>query len=66
MRFIFKNDTPKSKIILVTTIAVKKFARMPIPSVIAKPLIGPVPKKYSMSAVIKVVTFASRMVTKAF
>ena len=38
---------------------------MPIDKVIAKPLTGPVPIMYKISAVISVVTFASKIVTKA-
>ena len=39
---------------------------IPIPRVVAKPLIGPVPKKNKIPAVNKVVTFASIMAEYAF
>ena len=38
---------------------------IPIDRVIAKPFTGPVPIIYKISAVINVVTFASKIVTKA-
>ena len=38
---------------------------IPIDNVIAKPFTGPVPMIYKINAAIKVVTFASNMVTNA-
>ena len=46
-------------------IAVNIEVTIPIDRVIAKPFTGPVPIIYKISAVINVVTFASKMVTKA-
>ena len=46
-------------------IAVNIEVIIPIESVIAKPLTGPVPITYSIRAAISVVTLASKMVTKA-
>ena len=45
--------------------AVNKDVRMPIDSVMAKPLIGPVPNVKRTSEAIKVVTLASVIVAKA-
>ena len=46
-------------------IAVNIEVTIPIDRVIAKPFTGPVPIIYKISAVINVVTFASKIVTKA-
>ena len=46
-------------------IAVNIDVTMPIDRVTANPFTGPVPMKNSMSAAIKVVMFASKIVTKA-
>jgi hypothetical protein len=46
-------------------IAVNIEVIMPIDRVIAKPLTGPVPMTYKISAAIRVVTLASKIVTKA-
>jgi len=50
---------------LVHIIAVNIDVTIPIESVIAKPLTGPVPITYKINAAIKVVTLASKIVTKA-
>ena len=50
---------------LVHMIAVNIEVIMPIDKVIAKPLTGPVPITYKISAAIRVVTLASKIVTKA-
>ncbi len=47
-------------------IAVKREVRMPIESVIAKPLIGPVPNVKRTSEAINVVTLASVIVANPF
>ena len=47
--------------ILVIKIAVKSEVAIPIRSVVAKPLIGPVPNINNMNAVKPVVIFASRI-----
>ena len=46
--------------------AVNRDVKMPIESVIAKPLIGPVPNVKSTNEAISVVTLASVMVANAF
>ena len=46
--------------------AVNMEVRMPIDSVTAKPLTGPVPKPKSTTAAIRVVRLASAMVANAF
>ena len=51
---------------LVMKIAVNKDVIIPINSVVAKPLIGPVPKVYNIKAVKPVVIFASNIEDKAF
>ena len=43
----------------------KKVVIMPIPSVMAKPFTGPDPRKKSIIADIKVVTFASKIAVRA-
>ena len=48
------------------TIAVNMEVRMPIISVLAKPLIGPVPSASNTTAAINVVILASAMEDKAF
>ena len=52
-------------IALVQTIAVNIEVTIPIESVIAKPLTGPVPITYKIKAVINVVIFASKIVMNA-
>jgi len=52
-------------IALVPMIAVNIEVIIPIDRVIAKPLIGPVPIAYRTMDAIRVVTLASKMVTKA-
>ena len=52
--------------ILVIKIEVKSEVAIPIRSVVAKPLIGPVPNINNMNAVKPVVMFASRIEDKAF
>ena len=52
-------------IALVHIIAVNIEVIIPIERVIAKPLTGPVPITYKISAAIRVVIFASRIVMKA-
>ena len=52
-------------IALVPIIAVNIDVIMPIESVTAKPLIGPVPIAYKINAAIRVVTLASKIVTNA-
>ena len=47
-------------------IAVNNDVIIPINNVVAKPLIGPVPKVYSINAVKPVVIFASNIEDKAF
>jgi len=54
-----------SSIILVTIIAVNIDMIIPTESVIAKPLIVPVPSQNSVAAAISVVTLASSIVVKA-
>ncbi|MNP62594.1 hypothetical protein D3C76_1578900 [compost metagenome] len=49
----------------VPTIAVNIDVATPIPVVIAKPLIAPVPTAYRIITLISVVTFASKMELKA-
>ena len=52
--------------ILVIKIAVNNEVIIPINKVVAKPLIGPVPKENKISAVKPVVIFASNIEDKAF
>jgi hypothetical protein len=52
-------------IALVHIMAVNIEVTIPIERVIAKPLTGPVPMMYKISAAINVVTFASKIVMKA-
>ena len=52
-------------IALVHIIAVNIEVTIPTDRVIAKPFTGPVPIKYKINAVIKVVTLASKIVTNA-
>ena len=52
-------DKLQSKNILVINTAVTNEVRIPINKVVAKPLIGPVPNKNKINAVINVVTLAS-------
>ena len=52
-------------IVFVTNIAVNIEHSIPIPNVIANPFIGPDPTPASTTAAIKVVRFASRIVTRA-
>ena len=49
----------------VTTMAVNMEVKIPMESVTAKPLTGPVPIEYKIMATNKVVTLASKIVTKA-
>ena len=49
----------------VPIIAVNIEVKIPIDSVTANPLIGPVPMAYKISAAIRVVTFASKIVINA-
>ena len=51
--------------ILVTVIAVNMLRTMPRLKVTANPLIGPLPKKNKITAANNVVTFESKIVTKA-
>ncbi len=55
----------KSKIMRVNSTAVNMFAIRPTTSVIANPLIGPVPNWNRNRPLMIVVTWASRMVRKA-
>ena len=55
----------KLTIARVPNIAVNIEVKIPMDNVIAKPFIGPVPIVYRTSDAINVVTFASKIVTKA-
>ncbi len=55
----------QSKITFDPKTAVKRLIKIPILSVTAKPLIGPVPKIKSAAAVVSVVTWASITVSHA-
>ena len=63
---ILRFQTKWSKIIRVTKMAVNMLTTMPIVSVTANPLTGPVPKPKRKSAATRVVTLESKMVRKAF
>ena len=58
-------STRKSKIIRVTTRAVKRLAATPIVRATPKPLIEPVPMKIRMMDEMRVVTCESKIVLKA-
>lgn len=55
-----------AKTVLVKNSAVKRDARIPMESVTAKPLMGPVPNWKRTTAAMIVVMFESRIVEKAF
>src|SRR5262249_21784734 len=57
--------THQATISRVSVKAVKTVVTMPMPSVTAKPRTGPLPKKNSTAAAMKVVMFESRMVASA-
>ena len=64
-RVIFLALIVTSKIVLLTNTAVNILAAMPMQSVIANPLTGPVPNWNNTTAAMKVVMFASTMVLNA-
>ena len=63
---IFLEPYINCTIALVPIIAVNIDVIIPIESVTANPLIGPVPIAYKIKAAIRVVMFASKIVTNAF
>jgi len=63
MSFFFSKRMYNNK--RVIKIAAKREVKIPINSVVANPLTGPDPKKRSMTAVIPVVMFASKMAESA-
>ena len=65
LSFFMGRDTQRSNIKRQNTHAANMLVRIPMLSVVAKPLIGPVPNCQSATAEMSVVRFESRIVTNA-